>query len=282
MQAEFESLSLSDSASEIVQELQAQCPPGKEAEFHELLLLIVPNLKVSGTEAEVEDVENEANNNEQELEKEAHNEDKNNEQDLEDEANDDEQDLEDDANNEEDESNKEENSSVSVSPSQSQPQSPVQSPQHPAKQELTDYLNEFFPVGATLSFPNSTTVSLQALKLNSANFWGVSWHSSWTLNEEDGSPSGGRVRVLAHYYEDGNVQLHAERTFSSSPSSTSLKEFIQQSEDSLQMDLNAAYQQLADVSFKRLRRQLPITRQKMDWTRFANYKLSSELKAENS
>ena len=39
-----------------------------------------------------------------------------------------------------------------------------------------------------------------------------------------------------------------------------------------------AYQQLSENIFKKLRRHLPVTRTKMDWAKFANYNLSTELK----
>jgi capping protein alpha len=223
----------------LIESLVAQCPPGKEKDFHELISIIMPN-KASKEASETEV-------------------DKDKEEDKEEDRLDDAEELT------ESDDDKEFDSLADSANS--------------APSALTEYVNEFFPIGSTLAY-SPTAICLSALKLNPSNFWGVSWKSSW---QPDAATSAwtGTVSVSAHFYEDGNVQLHASQHFKSGDSGppVSIKDFIQRSEDSLQMNLNEAYQQLADVSFKRLRRQLPITRQKMDWGKYVNYKLSSELKS---
>jgi hypothetical protein len=79
-----------------------------------------------------------------------------------------------------------------------------------------------------------------------------------------------------HYYEDGNVRLITERPISSSlGSSTSASEIVKsvaQIERRYQEELNRGFQGLSENAFKGLRRQLPVTRQKVEWDKIAAYK----------
>jgi len=78
-----------------------------------------------------------------------------------------------------------------------------------------------------------------------------------------------------HYYEDGNVRLLTERPISSSLSSASASELVKQIsgiERRYQEELNRGFQNLSENAFKSLRRQLPVTRQKVEWDKIAAYK----------
>lgn len=309
------------SSSDIVAELAAQCPPGKESEFRKLIEQIVvvggggsgfSNEEQENNETEAEGKEvverNEADQTDEvegaeeaEETKEAEEAEENAmTEETKEAATTDKTDEAKEADNSEKIQSEATDSEIvqvdagAVDESNSNKKAKTDEQEGPAAPaELTDYVREFYPIGGKLVSYSPTRIRLEAHKQNDSNYWGVSWQSEWEVSgEETGGEEiiTGRVRVRAHYYEDGNVQLDAHRTFSSSRSRSrssnntssntkpSIKQFIQQSEDTLQMSLNEAYQQLADVSFKRLRRQLPITRQKMDWGKFANYKLSSELK----
>ena len=52
---------------------------------------------------------------------------------------------------------------------------------------------------------------------------------------------------------------------------------ILQSENDYQTALNESYAQLADSTFKGLRRALPVTRNKLDWNKIINYKVGNVL-----
>lgn len=75
-----------------------------------------------------------------------------------------------------------------------------------------------------------------------------------------------------HYYEDGNVRLLTTKPLSlpSSTSSSSASEIIKaiaSAEKHYQEDVNRAFVTMSEGAFKGLRRQLPVTRQKIEWER---------------
>jgi len=84
--------------------------------------------------------------------------------------------------------------------------------------------------------------------------------------------------VDVHYYEDGNVRMLTEKSVSGSASSSaSAPEVIKQIasiEKKYQEDLNKAFTTLSEGAFKGLRRQLPVTRQKVDWDKVGGYRVS--------
>jgi len=101
------------------------------------------------------------------------------------------------------------------------------------------------------------------------------WRSLYLYSPSSGSLTGS-VKVDVHYYEDGNVRLLTERPISSSlSSSASASEVVKQIsgiERRYQEELNRGFQNLSENAFKSLRRQLPVTRQKVEWDKIAAYK----------
>jgi len=61
---------------------------------------------------------------------------------------------------------------------------------------------------------------------------------------------------------------------SSTASATDIVTQIAALERKYQEDLNKAFTSLSEGSFKSLRRQLPITRQKVDWDKVGGYRVS--------
>lgn len=129
-----------------------------------------------------------------------------------------------------------------------------------------------YPVGG-----GETVVLLVGTRADPKNCWSGQWKSVWTL--KDGVLSG-QICVAVHFWEDGNIQLSASKTVgtSSAADSPAVVKTIEDAELAFQLAMNEAYQTLSQSTFKRLRRQLPITRTKMDWSKVGAYGLGSELR----
>jgi len=127
------------------------------------------------------------------------------------------------------------------------------------------------------------TACISSAKFNPNNFWNGRWRSVWTCKVNPGSPVelSGRLRVNVHYYEDGNVQLTTETpktltaTGGNDPASVAdaVAKAIDKCETDYHNKLEQSYNTMGDTTFKALRRVLPITRQKIDWTKILTYKV---------
>lgn len=94
----------------------------------------------------------------------------------------------------------------------------------------------------------------------------------------------GKIHVDVHYYEDGNVALNTHKPVSISVPSVSAESIISRiatAERDYQEELNRAFVRMAEGAFKGLRRQLPITRQKIEWEKVSGYKLGKSLQGNN-
>lgn len=159
----------------------------------------------------------------------------------------------------------------------------------------TQYAREHYRHGTCAVFDRSPSPQELALvacledhQFQAQNFWNGRWRSVWTVNFPSGAATAdvkGLVRVQVHYYEDGNVQLVSSKEIKATLNITNeqqaAKEFVQIVEDAeneYQTAISENYQAMSDTTFKALRRQLPLTRTKIDWTKILNYKIASELK----
>lgn len=83
-----------------------------------------------------------------------------------------------------------------------------------------------------------------------------------------------------HYYEDGNVRLITNKSVSSSVSSgtgAGIAKEISAGERKYQDELNKGFVSLSEGAFKGLRRQLPVTRQKIEWDKVTSYRLGQDI-----
>ena len=87
----------------------------------------------------------------------------------------------------------------------------------------------------------------------------------------------GTIKVDVHYYEDGNVRLQTSKEVEEvqlrGSGAAEVLRVVAQVEKRYQEELNRAFGALSEGAFKGLRRQLPITRQKIDWAKIGTYKL---------
>lgn len=82
----------------------------------------------------------------------------------------------------------------------------------------------------------------------------------------------GHCNTQVHYFEEGNVQLHTAKEMQLNIEGTddttrakSIVRAIQEHEDKYQQELFQSSTTLSEGNFRALRRQLPMTRQKIDW-----------------
>ena len=83
-----------------------------------------------------------------------------------------------------------------------------------------------------------------------------------------------------HYYEDGNVRLLTNKPISASVASgtgAGIAREIGAAERKYQEDLNRGFTSLSEGAFKGLRRQLPVTRQKIEWEKVASYRVGQDI-----
>lgn len=105
------------------------------------------------------------------------------------------------------------------------------------------------------------------------------WRSLYIFDPSSGTLEGS-IKVDVHYYEDGNVRLLTNKPVSGSIPSGSgagvVKE-ISSTERKYQEELNKGFVSLSEGAFKGLRRQLPVTRQKIEWDRVTSYRLGQDI-----
>ncbi|RQM05963.1 hypothetical protein DH86_00002516 [Scytalidium sp. 3C] len=105
------------------------------------------------------------------------------------------------------------------------------------------------------------------------------WRSQYVFDTSSSSLTGS-IKVDVHYYEDGNVRLLSTKPVSTSVSSASATTIVREIatvEKKYQEEINKGFTNLSEGAFKGLRRQLPVTRQKIEWDRIAGYRLGQDI-----
>lgn len=148
------------------------------------------------------------------------------------------------------------------------------------------YVNDHYPSGVCTVHCTDSEITIAVVdnKYNPNNFWNGKWRASWKYDTQSNELKG-TTKVNVHYYEDGNVQLNADKSFESQISKNddnqqlakALVKEIANFDKKYHSAMNESYGDLAENTFKGLRRALPMTRNKMDWNKILNYKIGSEL-----
>jgi capping protein alpha len=147
-----------------------------------------------------------------------------------------------------------------------------------------EYVNQHYPSGTTTVYAKDgqIIICISSARFSPQNFWNGRWRSVWTFQNGD---LVGHFKIVVHYYEDGNVQLNTDTTQkvsiteSGNPenvASAALKA-ISKTEANFQQALDTSYSTMGETTFKALRRNLPITRTKIDWNKIKNYKIGGEM-----
>lgn len=125
---------------------------------------------------------------------------------------------------------------------------------------------------------------------NLRNFWSGSWRSWWTVTLKGGEAAeiSGRVRILTHYFENGNVQMHTLKEVEATPLgagsgealATAVKDAISKAEGDLHTSLGEMYTSMT-TTLKDVRRFLPLSGKPMEWN-VAAHKLRNTLVTDSS
>ncbi|KAK0708230.1 F-actin-capping protein subunit alpha [Lasiosphaeris hirsuta] len=148
---------------------------------------------------------------------------------------------------------------------------------------LSPYVKEHYPSAAygvySIEDDSRIAIVIVANKYSPGNFWNGRWRSLYIFDPSSGALDGS-VKVDVHYYEDGNVRLLTKKPVTVSVSSGTgagiIKE-ISAGEKKYQEELNRSFTSLSEGAFKGLRRQLPVTRQKIEWDKVASYRLGQDI-----
>jgi len=147
-----------------------------------------------------------------------------------------------------------------------------------------DYVQQHYPHGTATVYgkDGKIIVCISSARFNPSNYWNGRWRSVWTFGNGE---LVGHFKIVVHYYEEGNVQLSTDTTQKTSITESGAADKVAEAavkaitkvEQSFQQSLDTSYTTMGDTTFKALRRALPITRSRIDWTKIRNYKVGSDL-----
>lgn len=148
---------------------------------------------------------------------------------------------------------------------------------------ISAHVKEHYPSASYGVYPieedSKVAIVVVANKYSPNNFWNGRWRSQYVFDTSSSSLTGS-IKVDVHYYEDGNVRLLSTKPVSTSVSSASATTIVREIatvEKKYQEEINKGFTNLSEGAFKGLRRQLPVTRQKIEWDRIAGYRLGQDI-----
>jgi len=152
------------------------------------------------------------------------------------------------------------------------------------QQQLDDYIGDKYKEGKACGvvYANNDTkdisICIHASNTKISAFWTGGWNSVYTFNMDESSGKKvemvGNVKIHVHYFEDGNVQLHAavekkaEIEISEGDdvkTAKSVVKAIDKIETDYQNHLEVMYIDMHKNTFKNVRRGLPISGELMNW-----------------
>ncbi|CAD6198145.1 unnamed protein product [Caenorhabditis auriculariae] len=161
------------------------------------------------------------------------------------------------------------------------------------QKELDHYVDEHYSksgVGVCFARNGSFNICIESHQFQPKNFCNGRWRSEWNVPVGEGKSGSqelkGRILSQVHYYEDGNVQLFSDKeplikvqiSADIEKTAKDVLHAICDEEAKYQNAIQENYACMSDTTFKALRRQLPVTRAKMDWNKVPTYRIGQEMK----
>lgn len=140
--------------------------------------------------------------------------------------------------------------------------------------QLNAYVSRQFRKGTThfSVFVDSSTLKIEISchNFNFKNFWGGEFLSSYVVDLSSDNISG-TAKFHNHYFEQGNIQFNLKKSLPSlklkSQSAKDIVAAINKLETEYQEGLESMYEEISEKLLKGMRRILPVTRTKFDWSR---------------
>jgi len=172
------------------------------------------------------------------------------------------------------------------------PDSSVEGLRAAIEAEVTAYAMNHYRHGVSATFSKAAeggktiVCCIEDHQFQPKNYWNGRWRSQWSVLVSGGQAEvTGVLKVQVHYYEDGNVQLVSSKEVKESltlgsevEAAKELVRIMEEAETEYQTAISENYQTMSDTTFKALRRQLPVTRAKIDWNKITSYCIGKELK----
>lgn len=146
---------------------------------------------------------------------------------------------------------------------------------------LATHAREHYPSSTHALFPTNSSVAiiLVSNKYSPSNFWNGRLRTTYLYHPATTTLTG-TLKCDVHYYEDGNVRLLTTKTLPPSTinaSASEIMKMVAKVEKGWQEELNRGFSRLSEGEFKSLRRQLPVTRQKVEWEKVTSYRAGKEI-----
>ncbi|CAH0478198.1 unnamed protein product [Peronospora belbahrii] len=149
------------------------------------------------------------------------------------------------------------------------------------QQTLRSYLQFEYMHGGTAGVyvvGTKLIVNLCTERVNLRNFWGGRWKSRWEVDlTVNPATVKGTIQLHVHYFENGNLQLQSvkdieEEITIQSPGNLgdAILRVMKEAEDNLQTNLEDMYSNMSEETFKEMRRVMPVTQAKMEWSLYAH------------
>ncbi|KAL8683523.1 MAG: hypothetical protein Q9186_000563 [Xanthomendoza sp. 1 TL-2023] len=146
------------------------------------------------------------------------------------------------------------------------------------------YPSATYTVCPSHSSPSTLALLLVSNKYSPSNFCNGRYRSAYLFTPSSSSLTG-TINVDVHYYEDGNVRLTTSKKVSedlalgegkgAAAMAAEVLRMVAKVERGYQEELERGFARLSEGEFKGLRRQLPVTRQKVEWDKVGGYRVSA-------